>query len=68
MILKSLSAWIQPQKIHLFNTMQYKLQLLTAEAQQLARAAEKPEEAPTAAVAAQEQCKRIVVDFFARNR
>ena len=50
-------------EIHLFNTMQNKFELLTAEAQKLTRAAEKAEQAPTAAVAAEEQCKRIVVDL-----
>ena len=50
-------------EIHLFNTMENKLELLTAEAQKLVRAAAKAEEAPTTAVAAEEQCKRIVVDL-----
>ena len=49
--------------VHLFNTMQNKLELLTSEAKKLTRAAEKTEEAPTAAVAAEEQRKRIVVDL-----
>ena len=43
--------------------MQNKLELLRAEAQKLVRATEKAEETPTEAVAAQEQCKRIVVDL-----
>ena len=51
------------KEIYLFNTMQNKLRLLTAEAQRLQRAADKAEEAPTTAVAAQEQCKHIVVDL-----
>ena len=43
--------------------MQNKLQLVTAEAQKHTKAVEKAEGAPTARVAAQEQCKRIVVDL-----
>ena len=45
--------------------MRNKLQLLTAEEQKLTKATMNAEEAPTARVAAQEQCKRIVVDFAA---
>ena len=43
--------------------MRNKLQLLTAEEQKLTKATMNAEEAPTARVAAQEQCKRIVVDL-----
>ena len=53
----------EEQEVHLFMTMKTKLDLLTSEAQKMANAATPAEEAPTAEVAAQEQCKRIVVDL-----
>ena len=53
----------EDREVHLFTTMQNKLELLTSEAQKLARAVKSADVAPTAQVAAQEQCKRIVVDL-----
>ena len=50
-------------EVHLFATMQSKLELLTSEAKKIAKAATTEGEAPTAQVGAHEQCKRIVVDL-----
>ena len=49
--------------VNLFMTMQSKLDLLTSEANKMAKAESSANEAPTAQVAAQEQCRRIVVDL-----
>ena len=49
--------------VQLVNTMQNKLQLLTNGAEKPARATTAKEQVLTAAVAAQEQCNRVVVDL-----
>ena len=49
------------EEVRLLSTMSDRLQLLDHEVQTLHRAKEKAAEVPTAAAAAEEQCKRITV-------
>ena len=50
------------QSVNLFATMQDKLELLTREAGKLAHATAAAEQIPTGIIAAEEQCRRIVID------
>jgi len=56
------TASVEPA-VHLFETMQSKMELLTREANKMAKAGPPSDEAPMAQVAATEQCRRIVVDL-----